>query len=221
LVPTLVYVKWYGHSCFSIRDSIIVLIDPHDGHSLGLPVPDTKPDIILISHGHDDHASGRKLFSDPGILILDCPCRVEHAGVKIRGVGTFHDDQEGRVLGSNTVFVFVIDGVRFAHLGDVGHKLSDGNLDEMGNVDVLFISVGGNLDLADENLSAIGPKVAIPMHYHVEGIIFPYFQLASVEEFLKGKARVRHFSGSEIEYHNGRLPTRMEVHVPTLKFYNS
>ena len=213
----MVSVRWLGHSCFSIMDEATVLTDPHDGLSLGLPIPDATPDVVLVSHSHDDHVSGLKLFSDPRILILDGPCRVEHAGIEIKGVRTFHDSQEGRVLGQNTVFAFVIDGVRFAHLGDLGHKLSEETLDEVGSVDVLFIGVGGNLELAEEDLTAIMPKVAVPMHYHVDGIIFPYFQLTRVDEFLRGKARVRVFSSSEMEYFKGRLPSRMEVHVPTLK----
>ncbi len=125
-------VRWHGHSCFEVRGSVSILLDPHDGESLGLPVPDAEPDIVLISHSHDDHANGRPLFEDPEMLVLDEPGETEAEGVEILGIGTYHDDVEGVRLGGNVVFVFELEGVRFAHLGDLGHPLDKDQLGRMG-----------------------------------------------------------------------------------------
>jgi L-ascorbate metabolism protein UlaG (beta-lactamase superfamily) len=114
-------VRWYGHSCFEVRGTATILVDPHNGGSMGLPVPSAKPDAVLISHPHDDHANGRFLFEGQGTRIFDAPCEVEIKGVSVLGIGTYHDDVEGARLGKNVVYVFEVEGVRFAHLGDLGH----------------------------------------------------------------------------------------------------
>lgn len=212
----MVRVRWHGHSCFEARDSVTIVMDPHDGHSLGLPVPAVKADIVLISHTHDDHASGRSQVAKPTATVIDEPGDYEIEGVKVRGVKAFHDDVHGNRLGLNIVFVFVLDGVRFSHLGDLGHVLSPEQVEEIGSVDVLMVGVGGNQELADENIRRLKPKVVIPMHYRTEGIIFPYFPLADVEEFLRGKANVRRINKSETVYHKENLPKKMVVDVFSL-----
>ncbi len=49
-------VRWWGHSCFSIRDSAgrVFLLDPFDD-TVGYPPPRVKPDAVLITHDHFDH----------------------------------------------------------------------------------------------------------------------------------------------------------------------
>lgn len=51
-----VNVRWWGHSCFSFRDSAdrVLLIDPFDD-TVGYPTPKVKPDAVLITHEHFDH----------------------------------------------------------------------------------------------------------------------------------------------------------------------
>lgn len=212
----MVNFTWFGHSCFEARDSVTVLMDPHDGVSLGLPVPSSSPDVVLISHDHDDHAGGRHLYAEPGVEILDGPGEFEVRGVKIRGVEAYHDDVQGERLGANVVFVFQLGGVRFAHLGDLGHPLSPEQVDEIGAVDVLMVGAGRNRELAWGNVEKVGPRIVVPMHYWTEGIIFPYFPLPRVEEFTRGRPGVVKIDGSEREYAKESLPKAMEIHVFSL-----
>ncbi|HOW28083.1 MAG TPA: MBL fold metallo-hydrolase [Elusimicrobiota bacterium] len=53
-------VRWHGHSCFSFEDSVgrTVLIDPFD-ETVGYVRPSAKPDAVLITHDHFDHADPR------------------------------------------------------------------------------------------------------------------------------------------------------------------
>lgn len=212
----MVFVKWHGHSCFEFRNTVTILTDPHDGSSLGLPTPDAKPSIVLISHAHDDHANGRPLFDSPGVRIIDEPCETVIGGVEITGVKTYHDDVQGSRLGANVVFVFELDGVRFAHLGDLGHVLSDEQLGVMGRVDVLLVGTGRTFDLAERNIERVGPRIVVPMHYNVEGIIFPYFPLAEVDDFVKGKKNVRFLNEPMTTYHKEELPGEMEFNIFSL-----
>lgn len=57
-----VNVRWWGHSCFSFRDSAdrVLLIDPFDD-TVGYPAPKVKPDAVLITHAHFDHNAVPKM----------------------------------------------------------------------------------------------------------------------------------------------------------------
>lgn len=214
LVSGMVYVRWWGHSCFEFKDSITVLTDPHGGDSMGLPVPRAEPDVVLISHDYDDHAKGRHLFE--GTHILDSPCKEMFNDIEINGVKAFHDDVGGKRMGLNVVFVFELGGVRFAHLGDLGHLLSDEQLGEMGDVDILIVGTGRSDEQVDEHIAMIEPKVVIPMHYHIDGIIFPYFPLCKIEEFAEGRSNIRYIGNSEACYSRDKLPEETVFDVFTL-----
>jgi L-ascorbate metabolism protein UlaG (beta-lactamase superfamily) len=214
LVSGMVYVRWWGHSCFEFRDSIVVLTDPHNGDSMGLPVPRVEPDVVLISHDHDDHANGRYLFEDAHVL--DSPCKEGFSGIEFTGLKAFHDDFEGKRMGLNVVFVFELNGVRFAHLGDLGHLLSDEQLENMGDIDVLIVNIGRSDERVDKHIAMVEPRVVIPMHYHIDGIIFPYFPLLKIEEFAKGRSNVRYIGGSETCYSRDKLPEETVFNVFTL-----
>ncbi|MBS7619625.1 MBL fold metallo-hydrolase [Candidatus Bathyarchaeota archaeon] len=196
-----------------MKSSKTVLLDPHDGSSLGLKAPVSKPDIVLITHPHNDHAGGRQIFENHGSIIVDKPYKINLDGVNIIGVRTFHDDVQGAKLGENIVYVVDAEGVKFCHLGDIGHILTPKELLSMANIEVLFVSTGRNIQLAEENIERVKPKIVIPMHYHINGIIFPYFPLLKIEDFVKGKPNVRYLNGSVAEYHKEKLPSEREIHV--------
>ena len=212
----MVNLRWFGHSCFEALNTMTVLMDPHDGNSLGLPVPSSKPDAVLISHPHDDHAGGRHLFERAEVEILEEPGEYMVKGVSIKGVEAYHDDVQGDRLGGNVVFVFELEGVRFAHLGDLGHSLSPEQVDEIGGVDVLMVGAGRNRELAWGTIEKVGPRIVVPMHYWTEGIIFPYFPLPRVEEFTRDRPGVVNIDGSERAYAKEGLPKTMEIHVFSL-----
>ena len=77
------------------------------------------------------------------------------------------------------------EGLRVAHLGDLGHALSEEQLAALGTVDVLLIPVGGYYTIdaatAAEQVRALRPKLTIPMHYRGEG--FGYDVIGPVEDF--------------------------------------
>lgn len=212
----MVKLRWFGHSCFEALNAITVLMDPHDGSSMGLPVPSSKPDAVLISHSHDDHAGGRRLFERPEVEILEEPGEYMVKGVSIKGVEAYHDDVQGDRLGCNVVFVFELKGVRFAHLGDMGHALSPEQVYEMGGVDVLMVGAGRDLELAWENIGMVSPRIVVPMHYWTEGIIFPYFPLLKVDEFVIDKPNVVRINKPEIAILREVLPEAMEIYVFSL-----
>ncbi len=182
-----------GLSCFKLNGkNASVVIDPYDPKIVRLTFPKhTTADIIIVSHDHPDHNFTSSIVAkDMAPIIFHGPGEYEARGIDILGVATFHDNKEGSVRGKNTVYKINIDGINLVHLGDLGHKLNDLQLDEIDKVDVLFIPVGGvfTIDamIACEIISDLEPKVVIPMHYLRQGLNSEIFgQLAPVSNFLK------------------------------------
>ena len=65
-----------------------------------------------------------------------------------------------------------IDGLSLCHMGDIGEECSENLAKELGEVDVLFIPVGGTYTVdslgAKKYIDRLQPKVVIPMHYKPE-----------------------------------------------------
>ncbi|OGM31189.1 hypothetical protein A2803_01800 [Candidatus Woesebacteria bacterium RIFCSPHIGHO2_01_FULL_44_21] len=166
-------VIFLGHSSFHIKgkDASIVT-DPFSPETVGIRFPKVSATIVTVSHDHDDHNAAslvedaRKVIAGPGEYEID--------GISILGISSFHDDKKGAERGKNTIYVFEIDGFRVAHLGDLGHRLADEAVEDIGDVDILMIPVGGGYTIgpkeAAEVARAIEPKVIIPMHYQMPGL---------------------------------------------------
>lgn len=183
-------IKWFGHSCFLIEgeDGTKVITDPFD-ESIGYPIPQDKPDVVTVSHSHFDHNAVDLLQGNPEV-VKDVG-ETEVKGIIFKGIKSFHDKSKGAQRGTNTIFVFAIDGVRFCHLGDLGHLLTGDQQKEIGEVDVLFIPVGGTFTIdareAQEVSRQLNPRLIIPMHYRTEAC---NIGISSSDEFLKGFAKV-------------------------------
>jgi L-ascorbate metabolism protein UlaG (beta-lactamase superfamily) len=213
----MVTVKWWGRACFEVRDKTTIVIDPHDGKSVKMQPPRVKGDLVIVSHGHADHAGGKDMVLKQGGQVIDQPGMFDEKGVKVTGVAGFHDETKGSQRGKNIAYAFEVDGIRFAHLGDLGHPLSDDDVKKLGRIDVLMIPVGGfytiDAKTATSIIDKIKPCVAIPMHYKVPGGQDP---ISDVESFLAGKKNVNRLGKPETDYSKDRLPqpTRIDVFSP-------
>ncbi|GAG69891.1 unnamed protein product, partial [marine sediment metagenome] len=135
-------------------------------------------------------------------------------GVQFRGIATYHDTAQGKQRGTNTVFCFTLDDIKLCHLGDLGHLISQGQVNEIGAVDILFIPVGGFYTIAAANASRVcdqlKSRVIIPMHFKTPQCTYP---IAGVDDFLRGKVNVGKMDSSEIEFKLGELPAVTEIVV--------
>jgi L-ascorbate metabolism protein UlaG (beta-lactamase superfamily) len=206
-------IVWHGHSCFEVKNNVKVVMDPHDGKSIGIRIPVVKADVLLISHDHFDHNCSRIVKGD-FVTVKELGERTER-GVKMLGIPTFHDDEEGRRRGRNVVFKFEIDGIKFCHCGDLGHIPSGEQLKAIGIVDVLFIPVGGGPTIdgkqARKIVDMLEPKIAIPMHFRIGGLSM---SIQTVDPFLEGlpKRKVLRV-GNEIDFVREELPSETEFWV--------
>ncbi len=182
-------ITYLGHSSFKIKTrTATVITDPFDPQMVGLKYSGAEGEIVTISHSHPDHNAVGKV---EGVKkVFDGPGEYEVMGVSIIGYPSFHDAKQGAERGKNTIFIFEADGLRLAHLGDLGHTLSDDLVNEIGSIDVLMIPVGGKFTIgpkeAVEIVGKIDPYFIIPMHYAVPGLNSQTFTgVEPVETFLK------------------------------------
>lgn len=182
----MVDVEWFGHSCFAVRGKTkTVMFDPFKG--TGLPEPKAKADIVLCSHGHQDHNNTKPVSHEQSMVMEAFTGTKQTDYVSIRGVATFHDDSQGNKRGRNSVYVVHLEDVAFCHLGDLGHGLSSSQVNEIGPVDVLFIPIGGFFTIdpqqAREVMESLKPRIAVPMHYRAPGMSIMFRPLKQVEDF--------------------------------------
>ena len=201
--PVVGKLSWLGQSCFVLETSAgtRIVMDPiPKGLGYALPVG-LKADAVTISHEHADHNNVGLLAGKPRILrgltadkkgwskIDD---KVKE--VAVHSVGVYHDGNRGADRGLNTVFLFEVGGVRIAHLGDLGHLLTDEQLSAIGSVDVVLVPVGGAFTIdarqATRVIDQLHPRlIVIPMHYKTD--VLQIKELAAVDDFLAGKPNVR------------------------------
>ena len=177
-------IRWLGHSCFRLKvRNTTVISDPYSpglGYSLGKP----SADIVTVSHQHPGHSYTQGVGGNPHTV--NGPGEYEISDVIIIGIATFHDADGGQKRGKNTIYLMEMDEISICHLGDLGHVLTDEQVEELGNVDVLLLPVGGlstiDATIAAEVVRQLEPKAIIPMHYKTPAI---NRNLAPVDKFIK------------------------------------
>jgi L-ascorbate metabolism protein UlaG (beta-lactamase superfamily) len=182
-------ITWLGHSCFLIRGKEKTIITDPFHPDLGYRLGEPEADIVTVSHFHPSHSYIEGVANEP--KQIKSPGEYEIGGTFITGVATFHDDKKGELKGKNTIYVIEMDGITLCHLGDLGHPLSPHLVEELGDVDILFLPVGEvttiPVDTAVEIVRQLEPPIVIPMHYKTEAFTG---NLSLVDKFLD-KMRIR------------------------------
>ncbi|BFH73605.1 MBL fold metallo-hydrolase [Sulfurisphaera javensis] len=175
-------IKFLYHSSFLLDNTI--LFDPHDGGSIGLPRPDVKADLILITHNHYDH-NAYEIIPHKEVKIKQYG-EISYDSYIIEGIKAYHDKEKGKRRGETAIYkVTDSKGKTIVHMGDIGHIPSDEIIEKIKNPDLLMIPVGGvitiNANEAIEIINRVSPKIVIPMHYWIKGHLMP---LDPIEPFL-------------------------------------
>lgn len=212
-------IRWHGHSCFEVgtENGTTLVTDPHDGRSIGIKQPVVAANIVMMSHDHFDHNCERIVQGLDKKLVTKAGSYTVRE-IPIVGVPTWHDEDEGMKRGQNIVFRFEVDGLRLCHLGDLGQLLDDAQAEKIGQVDILFIPVGGTFTLDAEMawkvVKKLKPRVIVPMHFRIGGLSL---SIAPVDGFLaKAKKDSIVKVGNEVELTKEDLPEEQEVWVFSL-----
>ena len=208
-------INWLGHSCFRIRGSQAIIITDPFPPGLGYTLGKQTADIVTVSHPHPSHSYNEGISG--AHRLVKGPGEYEIAGVLMLGITTFHDAVKGQARGKNTVYLMEVDGVAICHLGDIGHVLSDGQVEEMGNVDILMVPVGGgntiNASMAAEIIRKLEPKIVLPMHYKTPKTTR---DLDPVDNFLKEMGQSLIEPRPKLSVTRANLPITTQVVILTV-----
>ncbi len=182
-------IQFFGVSCFKIttkigNDEVSVVTDPFS-EKIGKLPRSLGADIVTISRrGHEHYnnieAAGEKAF------LIEHPGEYEVRGIPIYGTPVSREKGEAKGVERGTIFHFLIDDVRLVHLGGLDRPLTDDELGQIGEVDVLMIPVGGgdvlSATAAADLVTRMEPRVVIPMHQKMKDLAF---EAGDVAPFVK------------------------------------
>ncbi len=185
---------WHGHACFELQcEDGSVVFDPYaPGSVRGLELAPLRADSVICSHGHSDHN-----YAEGVALTGNAP------RFKLTQIPTYHDGKLGALRGDNLCSVIETEGLRIAHLGDLGHMLSPEAAAELRPLDVLMLPVGGYYTIcaqqAKEVALALDARIVIPMHYRSADAGLE--NVAYVDDFLAlwNDDEIVYLSGCEYE----------------------
>lgn len=211
-------IRWYGQSAFLLTgDGVRVFVDPFGEFPEELvaerrqrqpdfrfdyaPIRDVEADLLLVTHEHFDHNGVGAVGGDP-LTIRSSAGTFDSPVGSVIAVASEHDDAAGTQRGPNAIFVFSLDGLRVSHFGDFGQtQLRPEQREAIGEIDVLFLPVGGGPTIGGEPAAALvralRPRLVVAMHYGNEAVSF----LSRPEPFLDAlpEDRVERLDTSEAD----------------------
>ncbi len=202
---------WYGHACFRLKDrNTTVVTDPYN-KSLGLTLPRPKADIVTVSHANPHHSYIEAVKGE--FKVVDGPGEYEIGGTFVTGVRMLPPKkQDNTPTQNNNIFVIYLDDIAVCHLGDITHIPSQNQVEDMGNIDVLLIPVGGynalNAAQAAEVISVIEPYIVIPMHYNLPDLAI---NLDPVSKFLKEMGIAQAEAVDQLKLTKSALPEETQI----------
>jgi L-ascorbate metabolism protein UlaG (beta-lactamase superfamily) len=204
-------IRWFGQSAFLLSGAVRVAIDPFAPARDAMrergfrfdypPIENVDAELVLVTHEHFDHNAVEAIGGDPQ-LIRSTAGTFESPLGQVVGVASEHDEVAGTKRGPNTIFVFVLDGLRVCHFGDFGQPaLRREQRETIGQIDLLMLPVGGGPTVGGAPAAAIvrelRPRLVVPMRYRTESADF----LEPPDEFLAAceGADVRRLGSPEFE----------------------
>lgn len=163
-------ITFVGLSSFLIesKSGDRLLLEPYcdsGNFALGIKFPkDLQADVFLVSHPDEDHSYLKHSMLRQK-MDSDTQDNQSDTGIfpDFNLKGTLVREYNGDVC---IAFSFTINGVRCLHLADNAQLLSDRQLKEIENIDVVFATMPkGEHNVAVDIINQLNPKVAIPSHY--------------------------------------------------------
>jgi len=179
---------WLGHACVLLTGSKKILIDPfiEDGSVLGI-----NPDLVAVTHGHEDHMGETVALAKKTIAITEIAKYLKLKGLPVESMnigGTaiidgvsftmtaathsswIEEAGTGCCGGAAAGLIIGMDGVKVYHAGDTGLFSDMKLIGELYHPDVALLPIGGRytMGIAEAMIAAnfIGAKMVIPIHYN-------------------------------------------------------
>lgn len=161
---------------------LTVVFDPFHPKTAGLKLPKVKADVVAMTQAGAEPTL-------PAPFIINTPGEYEIKGLSIQGIAAqLHIDQPKDPKRAVMYRVEHKD-VKLLLTGNIAPKLSDEQVEDIGQVDVLVLPVGGH-GLTLDGQSAAGivnqlePRLIVPIHYD-DGVSQYDMPQDKVDTFLK------------------------------------
>jgi L-ascorbate metabolism protein UlaG (beta-lactamase superfamily) len=193
------YVSFHGHSVVKIKTGdYTILIDPFiTGNDLTDLVADNeKPDVILLTHGHNDHVGDTVAIAKANDALVVAPTELAdylswqgvrthplHIGGarefefgKVKLTQAFHgsayvtEDKEIIYTGMPAGILFTAEGKTIYHAGDTSLFGDMKLIGERHPIDLAFLPIGDNFTMGIEDaayaVELLRPHAVVPIHYN-------------------------------------------------------
>jgi len=158
-------ITYYGAACFKVQSGETVLAFNPPSKESEFKSPRFASDIVLVSSNHKDYNGWENL---PGKtegakpFVAEGQGEYEVSGIYIKGVGS-----NGR---NNTVYTLALEDISICHLGALSKEMDPSLKEAVGEVDILFIPIGGGEFLDPQKAAGaaihLEAKIVIPMNYN-------------------------------------------------------
>ncbi|EPD54176.1 UPF0173 metal-dependent hydrolase [Paenisporosarcina sp. HGH0030] len=193
------YVSFHGHSVVKIKTGdYTILIDPFiTGNDLtDLIAENEKPNVILLTHGHNDHVGDAVAIAKANDTLVVAPFELAeylswqgvkthamHIGGarqfefgKVKFTQAFHgssyetENQEIIYTGMPAGILFMAEGKTIYHAGDTALFGDMKLIGERHPIDLAFLPIGDNftmgIDDAAYAVELLKPKAVVPIHFN-------------------------------------------------------
>ena len=158
-------ITYYGAACFKVQSGETVLAFNPPSKESEYKSPRFASDIVLVSSNHKDYNGWESLLGKTEgakPFVAEGQGEYEVSGIYIKGIGS-----NGR---NNTVYSLVLEDISICHLGALSKEMDPSLKEAVGEVDILFIPIGGG-ELLDPQKAAgaaihLEAKIVIPMNYN-------------------------------------------------------
>lgn len=157
------YATFHGNTCIRLQEKtqsrdLTVIIDPYTPGKTTVPGIGAG-DVVLATRGETDL---KGISGEP--FLITGPGEYEVRQVMVHGIP--HEGQ--------TIYRFDIGGVRFLHVGLLKSVLPDSLIETFGDVDVVFVPIGGEDTLKPHQAVSftqnLQPRAVVPMAYALKGL---------------------------------------------------
>lgn len=204
-------ISWHGLSCFTLTAKTLtgeatLVVNPYQNET-GLRFPRTlNADMVAVTHDDEDannlEAVG-PMHEGKSVFVVDMPGEYEVQGTFVYAINAPRKEDKA----PHRILRIEMEGVKLAHLGVLNRELTDSELEQLNNIDVLFVPVGGGRvmspKLATDVIAQVEPRAVVPYMYDIPNV---KEKLEDLNAFCKALGVCKREDVTKLKITNRSLP---------------